>query len=86
MKPISSRVVLFVGLGARSWRWGLRAGSALLASAPLPGGLFSCDLPVLRSQGVIPFPGSFLPKRVALVRFAAEKEESNTPEQLLTLV
>lgn len=38
------------------------------------------------ADDAVSFPGSFLPERVALVSFAAEEEESNTAEQLLTLI
>lgn len=38
------------------------------------------------ANNVISFPDSFLPERVALVNFAAEEEESNMLEQLLTLI
>lgn len=38
------------------------------------------------ASDVISFPASLLPEHVALVSFAAEEEDSNTPEQLLTLI
>lgn len=60
----------------------------LLSSAAAP-----CHTPCLAvtslcwvANDVISFPGSFLPKRVALVSFAAVEEEWNMLEQLLTLI
>lgn len=89
MKPISRKVAVFVGASGSEVEGGKGRLEQPLLSSSAPSSLTPClavTSPCRAANDVISFPGSFLPERVALVSFAAEEEESNTPEQLLTLI
>lgn len=89
MKPIRRKAAVFVGARGVEVEGGKGRVEQLLLSSAAPPSHTPC-LAVTSlcwaASDVISFPGSFLPERVALVSFAAAAEESNMPEQLLTLI
>ena len=89
MKLVSRRVLVFVRARSSEVEGGRGRLEQPLLSLPAPCSRVPClavTSPCWAANDVSSFPGSFLPKHVALVSFAVEEEESNMPEQLLTLI